>query len=44
MLNSRVLAMEANRGRRVTDSLPLLAGCVGEGAAVEFAAWRAELD
>ncbi len=41
---SRVLALEANRGRRVTDSLPLLAGCVGEGAAVEFAAWRAELD
>jgi hypothetical protein len=41
---SRVLAIETNRGRRVTDSLPLLAGCVGEGAAAEFAAWRAELD
>jgi hypothetical protein len=41
---SRLLAKELGRGRRPTDALPLLAGCVGEGAAVEFAAWCSELD
>ncbi len=39
-----MLAVHANRSRRLSDALPLLAGCVGEGAAVEFAAWRAEFD
>jgi hypothetical protein len=41
---SRLLAHMDTRGQPVTDGLPLLAGCVGEGAAIEFAAWRTELD
>jgi hypothetical protein len=41
---SRLLAT-AGRGKKLDgDLLPLLAGCVGDGAAAEFAAWRAELD
>ncbi|MDX1931405.1 MAG: AAA family ATPase [Capsulimonadales bacterium] len=38
---SRILA--GNRGR-LSEILPLLSGCVGEGAAVEFCHWLREMD
>jgi hypothetical protein len=41
---SRLLGAADSGSKLTAELLPLLAGCVGEGAAVEFATWRAELD
>lgn len=41
---SRLLAAAQQRRIGLTDALPLLAGCVGEGSALELAAWARDLD
>jgi hypothetical protein len=41
---SRLIAAAEQRRVSLTDALPVLAGCVGEGAALELAAWARDLD
>jgi len=41
---SRLIAAAEQRRVGLTDVLPLLAGCVGEGPALELAAWARDLD
>jgi dynein-related subfamily AAA family protein len=41
---SRLLASLEQTGAEPAEVLPLLAGCVGEGAALEFVSWRQALD
>ena len=41
---SRLLASATQAGGAPADALPLLGGCVGDGPAVEFAAWVRGLD
>ena len=41
---SRLLAGVTQAGGTPADALPLLGGCIGEGPAVEFAAWVRGLD
>jgi hypothetical protein len=41
---SRLIAAAEQRRVGLTDVLPLLAGCVGEGPAMELAAWARDLD
>jgi hypothetical protein len=41
---SRIAASVEQAGGSVVDALPLFAGCVGEGAAVEYATWVQSLD
>lgn len=41
---SRLLARVQQAQGRIADAVPMLAGCVGEGAALELASWLTELD
>jgi hypothetical protein len=41
---SRLWASTQEAGVSLTDAFPLLAGCVGEGAALELSAWVRDLD
>jgi len=41
---TRLIAAAEQRRVDLTDVLPLLAGCVGEGPALELAAWARDLD
>jgi hypothetical protein len=43
-LASRLWADAQSHGASPTDALPLVAGCVGEAAALEFVGWARELD
>ena len=41
---SRLLAVTLQAGGDIKDALPLVSGCVGQGAATEFIVWAAEFD